>query len=144
MITNDKNLEMVREFNERFEHKTPNRMLRLDNMSDKVLAIFRHGLIAEEAQELIEAIGKGDQVEMLDALCDLQYVLDGMFLVLGLAGVKDAAMNEVHRSNMSKLDKNGHPIFREDGKIMKGENYSPPDLKTVLSKYLQDNLQNPL
>lgn len=140
----DKNLEMVREFNETFGHKTPNRMLRLENMTDFNLAVFRHSLIAEEVKELIEAIGKKDQIEMLDALCDIQYVLDGMFLTLGLAGVKEDAMKEVHRSNMSKLDKNGNPIFRDDGKILKGENYSPPDLRKVLENYLQKTTQNPL
>lgn len=85
-------------------------------------------LLREELLELEEAVVKDDKVEILDALCDLQYVLDGTFIHFGFAKVKDAAFAEVHRSNMSKLDENGKPILRDDGKILKSRNYTPPNL----------------
>lgn len=90
---------------------------------------LRINLIAEELDELKEAIADNDPVEVLDALIDLQYVLDGAFLSFGLHDVKDAAFNEVHRSNMSKLGEDGKPIRREgDGKVLKGPNYFKPDM----------------
>ena len=90
---------------------------------------LRINLLAEELDELKEALAENDMVETLDALIDLQYVLDGAFLSFGLQGVKKAAFNEVHRSNMSKLGEDGKPIRREgDGKVMKGPNYFKPDM----------------
>lgn len=68
-----------------------------------------------------------DPVEATDALADLTYVVTGMALVLGLPIVP--AVDEVHRSNMSKLGQDGQPILASDGKIKKGPNYSPPNLK---------------
>jgi predicted HAD superfamily Cof-like phosphohydrolase len=90
-------------------------------------------LIQEEVDELKEALAEGDPVGALDALTDLQYVLDGSFLSLGLHRWKDAAVAEVHRSNMSKLDAAGQPIMRADGKILKSENYTRPDLESVMA-----------
>ncbi len=90
---------------------------------------LRVNLIEEELEELKAALSDGDTLETLDALIDLQYVLDGAFLSFGLHNVKDAAFDEVHRSNMSKLGEDGKPIRRpEDGKVMKGPNYFKPDL----------------
>lgn len=90
---------------------------------------LRINLLQEELDELKEALESDDMVETLDALIDLQYVLDGAFLSFGLQNVKMAAFNEVHRSNMSKLGEDGKPIRREgDGKVMKGPNYFKPDM----------------
>ncbi len=90
---------------------------------------LRVNLLAEEVEELQEALAAGDMVEVLDALTDIQYVLDGAYLSFGLQGVKRAAFDEVHRSNMSKLGADGKPIRREgDGKVMKGPNYFKPDM----------------
>lgn len=90
---------------------------------------LRINLLQEELDELKEALQNNDLVETLDALIDLQYVLDGAFLSFGLQEVKMAAFNEVHRSNMSKLGADGKPIRRpEDGKVMKGPNYFKPDM----------------
>lgn len=90
---------------------------------------LRVNLIAEELEELQDALKNGDVVETLDALIDLQYVLDGAFLSFGLHNVKDKAFSEVHRSNMSKLGEDGKPIRREgDGKVLKGPNYFKPDI----------------
>jgi len=91
---------------------------------------LRINLLEEEVQELKEALENNDIVEVLDALTDIQYVLDGAYLSFGLQGLKEEAFAEVHRSNMSKLDDDGNPIYREsDGKVMKGSNYFAPDLK---------------
>lgn len=90
---------------------------------------LRVNLLAEELDELKEALAANDPLETLDALIDLQYVLDGAFISFGLSDVKDEAFAEVHRSNMSKLGEDGKPIRREgDGKVMKGPNYFKPDL----------------
>lgn len=99
------------------------------NISDEKTNALRVNLLAEELDELKEALENNDLVEVLDALTDLQYVLDGAYLSFGLHGVKQAAFDEVHRSNMSKLGEDGKPIRREsDGKVMKGPNYFKPDI----------------
>jgi len=90
---------------------------------------LRINLLQEELDELKEALDNDDMIETLDALIDLQYVLDGAFLSFGMQNVKEVAFNEVHRSNMSKLGEDGKPIRREgDGKVMKGPNYFKPDM----------------
>lgn len=118
-------LEQVQEFHETYGLPVKD----MPDVSDEKTNALRINLIAEELEELKEALANGDALETLDALIDLQYVLDGAFLSLGLHDVKDIAFNEVHRSNMSKLDEDGKPIRREsDGKVMKGPNYFKPDL----------------
>ena len=97
---------------------------------------LRINLLQEELDELKEALENDDMVETLDALIDLQYVLDGAFLSFGLQDVKNDAFEEVHRSNMSKLGEDGKPIRREsDGKVMKGPNYFKPDM----TQFIKDN-----
>ncbi|MBC9247117.1 nucleoside triphosphate pyrophosphohydrolase family protein [Paracoccus sp. 11-3] len=95
---------------------------------------MRLAILEEEVAELRAAAEAGDMVEVLDALCDIQYVLDGTFLEFGLHGVKDQAMAEVHASNMSKLGADGRPVLREDGKVLKGPSFFPPDLVRVLAE----------
>ena len=96
-------------------------------------AKMRLSILEEEVRELREAVEAGDMVEVLDALCDIQYVLDGTFLEFGLHGVKHDAFAEVHSSNMSKLGEDGRPVLREDGKVLKGPNFSPPNLKPFVA-----------
>ncbi|MDK3019658.1 nucleoside triphosphate pyrophosphohydrolase family protein [Pseudodonghicola flavimaris] len=96
-------------------------------------AAMRLALLEEEVAELRAAVATGDLVEVLDALCDIQYVLDGTFLEFGLHRQKAPAMAEVHRSNMSKLGADGRPVLRADGKVLKGPAFSPPDLAAVLA-----------
>ncbi|MEL7540219.1 MAG: nucleoside triphosphate pyrophosphohydrolase family protein [Pseudomonadota bacterium] len=93
---------------------------------------MRLAILEEEVQELRSAVEAGDIVEVLDALCDIQYVLDGNFLEFGLHKLKHAAFSEVHASNMSKLGEDGQPILREDGKVLKGPNFFGPDLAQIL------------
>lgn len=118
-------LDQVREFHETYGLPVKP----APDISDAKTNALRINLLAEELDELKEALEAGDVVEVLDALTDLQYVLDGAYLSFGLHDVKDAAFNEVQRSNMSKLGADGKPIRREsDGKILKGPNFFEPDL----------------
>lgn len=127
-------LEQVKEFHEKFGINQQDKPY----TCDRELSYLRCELIREELHELENAlIGPGmlcniKAVEVLDALLDLQYVLDGAFLALGFHKVKDAAFAEVHRSNMSKLGADGKPILRKDGKILKGPNYTPPQLEQFI------------
>lgn len=118
-------LEMVQEFHETYDLPVKGEM----DLTCAQTKELRINLLAEELDELKEALMNDDPVETLDALIDLQYVLDGAFLSFGLQHVKQAAFEEVHRSNMSKLGEDGKPIRREgDGKVMKGPNYFKPDM----------------
>jgi predicted HAD superfamily Cof-like phosphohydrolase len=94
---------------------------------------LRLQLCQEELAELATAMSSGDQLECLDALTDMQYVLDGTYHTLGLAHLKGEAFLEVQRSNMSKLGEDGKPIRNEAGRVVKGANYSPPDIEKILS-----------
>ena len=94
------------------------------------LAKLRLELIREEVEELNVGIEGMDIVEIADALTDILYVVYGAGHAFGID--LDACYHEVHRSNMSKLGADGKPIYREDGKVMKGPNYFHPNLKDVL------------
>lgn len=91
---------------------------------------LRVELIAEELNELFDAIENDDIVEVADALTDILYVTYGAGHAFGID--LDKCFTEVQRSNMSKLGEDGKPIYRDDGKVLKGPNYSEPDLKSVL------------
>src|SRR5689334_24763796 len=81
--------------------------------------MLRYNLIKEENEEYLEACKNGDIVEIADALGDQLYILFGTILRHGLQHKIEEVFDEIQRSNMSKLDENGQPIFREDGKILK-------------------------
>jgi predicted HAD superfamily Cof-like phosphohydrolase len=121
-------LALVRDFHKAFEQDAPNTI----DITNPALNELRVNLIQEELNELKEALDTNDVVEVLDALTDLQYVLDGAYISFGLGAYKEVAFEEVHSSNMSKLGNDGKPVKREDGKAMKGPNYREPDLKKVL------------
>lgn len=89
-------------------------------------------LLQEEVGEYVNAIDQEDILEIADALADIVYVAYGAALTHGVD--LDAVLAEVHRSNMSKLGEDGKPIYREDGKVLKGPNYSPPDLFPIVLK----------
>ena len=91
---------------------------------------LRIELIAEELEELWDACEKKDVTEIADALTDILYVTYGAGHAFGID--LDKCFKEVQRSNMSKLGEDGKPIYRDDGKVMKGPNYSEPNLKKVL------------
>lgn len=93
---------------------------------------LRYNLIKEENEEYLEACKNGDIHEIADALGDQLYILFGTILKHGLQHKIEEVYDEIHRSNMSKLDEEGQPIFREDGKILKGNLYFKPNIKSVL------------
>lgn len=96
--------------------------------------MLRYNLMKEENDEYLEACRKGDLTEIADALGDKMYILFGTIIKHGLHHKIEEIFNEIQRSNMSKLDENGQPIYREDGKILKSKLYFKPDIKSILDK----------
>lgn len=96
--------------------------------------VLRYKLMREENEEYLEAAQNGDLVEVADALGDMLYILCGTILKHGLQDKIEEVFNEIQRSNMSKLDKDGNPIYREDGKVLKSELYFRPDIASILDK----------
>jgi predicted HAD superfamily Cof-like phosphohydrolase len=94
---------------------------------------LRVKLLREEFNEYLEGEANDDIVEIADALADILYIALGTAVAYGIP--LDEVFNEVHRSNMSKLDPDtGLPIYREDGKVLKGKNYSPPDIAGIIER----------
>lgn len=99
---------------------------------DPALARLRVALLEEETGEFATASQKGDLIGIADALADVVYVAYGTALTYGID--LDSVLREVHRSNMSKLDEDGEPTIRDDGKVLKSGCYVPPDIQAVLSE----------
>ena len=99
---------------------------------DKDILALRHRLMAEENEEYLEAALAGDAVEVADALGDMLYILCGTILSHGMQHIIEEVFDEIQDSNMSKLGADGKPIYREDGKVMKGPNYRRPNLNQFL------------
>ena len=95
--------------------------------------LLRHRLMKEENDEYLQAVKEGDLVEIADALGDMLYILCGTILKHGMQDKIEEVFNEIQRSNMSKLDVDGKPIYREDGKILKSDQYFKPDLMSILN-----------
>jgi predicted HAD superfamily Cof-like phosphohydrolase len=124
-------LDKVREFHDVFGleyHTTPTADL------DERIITLRHRLMAEENDEYLEACRNKDLTLIADALGDKMYILLGTIIAHGMQDKIVEVFEEIHRSNMSKLDENGKPIYREDGKIMKSQLYFLPKIAEVLSK----------
>ena len=96
--------------------------------------LLRHNLMKEENEEYLEAAQKNDLIEVADALGDMLYILCGTILSHGMQHKITEVFKEIQRSNMSKLGPDGKPIYREDGKVLKGPNYFKPDIAAVLEK----------
>lgn len=94
--------------------------------------ILRYNLMKEENEEYLEAAKNNDIIEIADALGDMLYILCGTIIEHGLQDKIEAVFDEIQKSNMSKLDSNGKPIYREDGKVMKGPNYFKPDFSKII------------
>lgn len=107
------------------------------NLSDETIAL-RVSLIQEELNEYRQAAEAHDLLAVADALSDLLYVVLGTYVSHGLQDAAEALFDEVHRSNMSKLDENGQVIYRADGKVLKSNRWSPPDLRSVLAGEASD------
>ena len=95
---------------------------------------LRFRLMEEENQEYLEAAKNNDLVEVADALGDMLYILCGTILSHGMQHKIEEVFEEIQRSNMSKLGADGEPIYREDGKVMKGPNYFKPDIAKILKQ----------
>ena len=117
------------EFNEAFE--IPKRDE--PGVGSQELIELRIKLLEEEVQEYAEAARAGDLVEILDALADIGYILAGTIINHGMQDVFDASFDEVHRSNMAKLV-DGRVLRREDGKVLKPEGWTPPNLGQFLKQ----------
>ena len=123
---------MVRRFNT--VDKVPTSMFpRLPNVVEEVRLL---DLIQEELVELAQALAEGDIVEVADALADIIYVTAQQAEALGFP--VDVLLTQVQESNMSKLGSDGKPIFRTDGKVLKGPDFRPPDIREVLYIYGAD------
>lgn len=93
---------------------------------------LRFKLMAEENEEYLEAAKNGDLVEVADALGDMMYILCGTILSHGMQHKIEEIFEEIQRSNMSKLGEDGKPIYREDGKVLKGPNYFKPNIAKII------------
>ena len=129
MITNA--IDQVKEFAEAFNIKYSKE---INPNLDQSTIDLRFRLMEEENLEYLEATKNNNIVEIADALGDILYILCGTILAHGLQHKIVEVFNEIQRSNMSKLDINGKPIFREDCKILKGPNYFKPNIKDILDK----------
>lgn len=146
---------LVRQFHQAFGHPVREKPM----LPSRLLAELRVRIIAEELSELARALNVRLRMEVYppspagadvlevrclearsefrylvaaaDALGDLDYVVQGTNVALGIPAY--AVVYEVHRSNMSKLGSNNRPLYRHDGKVLKGPNYTPPDLSSILS-----------
>ncbi len=123
-------IRSVEEFHEIFQIGNASEIKLIDERD----YTLRYNLIKEENEEYLEACQRGDIVEIADALGDQLYILFGTILKHGLQHKIEEVYDEIHRSNMSKLDEKGQPIFREDGKILKSNLYFKPDIKSILDK----------
>ena len=94
--------------------------------------LLRYHLMKEENEEYLEAVQNNDLVEIADALGDMMYILCGTIIAHGLQDKMEAVFDAIQKSNMSKLGTDGKPIYREDGKVMKGPNYCKPDFTGIL------------
>ena len=124
-----KQINQVKEFHEKFGILVNNNLQSVELN----LAALRVKLIEEEAKEVKDAIFYEGVEEVAKELCDLLYVTYGTILTFGLQNKIEECFDEVHRSNMSKLGKDGKPVYREDGKLLKGDNYSPANMQKILN-----------
>ena len=128
-LTIQETINYVREFHTAF--KIGNEEQPIGKIEEKDY-LLRYKLMREENEEYLEAAENGDLVEVADALGDMLYILCGTILKHGLQHKIEEVFEEIQRSNMSKLDEEGEPIYREDGKVMKSDKYFKPDIVNIL------------
>lgn len=125
-----KNIEAVKTFHTAFKighRETPKADLGMEKN------MLRYKLMREENEEYLEAANTNDLVEVADALGDMLYILCGTIIEHGLQHKIEAVFDEIQKSNMSKLGEDGEPIYREDGKVLKGPNYFVPKIQEILN-----------
>ena len=121
-----KQIESVKKFHNTYKlgySETP--IANLGNNKNKL----RFSLMSEENEEYLEAANNDDIIEVADALGDMLYILCGTIIEHGMQDIIEDVFVEIQRSNMSKLGEDGEPIYREDGKVLKGPNYFKPNFK---------------
>jgi len=124
----EKQIKQVLEFYDAFGHPKSESPKYLETHR----LIMRHNILTEEVVELLNAGVHGDLANVGDAIIDCMYILIGTAIEFGLSDKLTAMFDEVHKSNMSKLGEDGKPIYREDGKVMKGPNYKKPNLIDIV------------
>lgn len=124
-------INMVHEFHEVF--RIPANQSPSIDLSEDLIKL-RHRLMQEENDEYLEACREENITLIADALGDQLYILFGTIITHGLQYKIEEVFDEIHRSNMSKLDDSRQPLYREDGKVMKSNNYFLPDIKSILEK----------
>lgn len=124
-----KQLNHVEKFHDTFG--IPNEYTPKATISNDLIDL-RFKLMAEENEEYLEAAKYGDLVEVADALGDMMYILCGTILSHGMQHKIEEVFEEIQRSNMSKLGEDGKPIYREDGKVLKGPNYFKPNIAKII------------
>jgi predicted HAD superfamily Cof-like phosphohydrolase len=124
-----KQLNHVEKFHDTFG--IPNEYTPKATISNDLIDL-RFKLMAEENEEYLEAAKNGDLVEVADALGDMMYILCGTILSHGMQHKIEEVFEEIQRSNMSKLGEDGKPIYREDGKVLKGPNYFKPNIAKII------------
>jgi len=125
-----KELNAVKKFHKAFEilvNDIPTAVIK------KELIELRFKLMEEENQEYLEAARNNDLIEIADALGDMLYILCGTIITHGMQNKIQEVFEEIQKSNISKLDKNGKSIYREDGKVIKGPNYFKPNISKALT-----------
>ena len=121
------NFELIKAWHEKFAPKVIRGELGFPYKAEEELRVK---LINEEFEELVAAVQVKSMVDIVDAIGDLLWVTYSAALAYGIDA--DAVVGEINRSNWTKLGADGEPIYREDGKVMKGPNYEPPNLQQVL------------
>ena len=121
------NFFKVKEFMQKFKQEVKSK----PSFPDENIIKLRINLIKEELLELEEAFKEQNIEETADALTDILYVTYGAGHAFGID--LDKCFDEVQKSNMSKLDKFGNPIYNDQGKVMKGPSYLKPDFKKILN-----------
>ena len=123
-------LKSVKIFHEAFGIKISNKPTL--ELSKDILKL-RHSLMVEENNEYLKAVEERNLIEVADALGDMLYILCGTILTHGFQNLIEDIFDEIQSSNMSKLGDDGKPIYRNDGKVLKGPNYKKPNIKKILN-----------
>ena len=126
-----KQLDSVKQFHKTYKIGYSNKPLANLGVEKNKL---RFKLMMEENDEYLVAANNNDMIEVADALGDMLYILCGTILSHGMQYKISEVFEEIQRSNMSKLGTDGKPIFRDDGKVLKGPSYFKPDIKSILEK----------
>ncbi|NNL16195.1 MAG: nucleoside triphosphate pyrophosphohydrolase family protein [Flavobacteriaceae bacterium] len=124
-------IEAVKDFHKAYKlgyRETPKANLGLEKN------LLRYKLMREENEEYLDAANRDDLIEVADALGDLLYILCGTIIEHGLQHKIEEVFDEIQKSNMSKLGEDGEPIYRDDGKVLKGPNYFKPDIERILNQ----------